>query len=391
MNQQPKPLPAKNGAQKLARSVSAPSGLAQAAAGQVEVDRPDPPPSSDDTWDTIRDAAVIAIAFVVFITALYHSRSILMPVLAALLIGLAFAPLQKHAAAYKIPGFITSLFIMTLFFGGLYLLFVLTIGPLTEWLTKAPELGATIKEKLMWLDRPLAIFRELGKSLGEGAGESSPKVAMETSLPAIVQQGIGIITPAVTELLIFVGTLLFFLIGHNRLRRQLITTFETRDARLRVVRIWNDIEHNLVAYLTTVTVINLCLGVVTTALLYVLGFPNPAAFGVLAFVLNYIPYIGPAMVVLALFLVGVVTLPTLGSALIPPLLFVSITTVEGHFITPSIVGRRLTLSPFLVFLALAFWTWLWGPLGAFMAVPLLIVGLVVLSHVFPSNEQTLPG
>lgn len=391
MNQQPKPVPTKNGAQRLARSVSAPSGLAQSAAGQVQVEHQNPPASSDDTWETIRDAAVIAIAFVVFITALYHSRSILMPVLAAVLIGLAFAPLQKHAAAYKIPGFITALFLMTLFFGGLYLLFVLTIGPLTEWLTKAPELGATIKEKLMWLDGPLAAFRELGKSLGESAGESSPKVAMETSLPTLLQQSISIITPAVTELLIFVGTLLFFLIGHNKLRRQLITAFETRDARLRVVRIWNDIEHNLVAYLTTVTIINLCLGVVTTALLYVLGFPNPAAFGVLAFVLNYIPYVGPAMVVLALFLVGVVTLPTLGSALIPPLLFVSITTVEGHFITPGIIGRRLTLSPFLVFLALAFWTWLWGPLGAFMAVPLLIVGLVVLGHLFPSNEQSLPG
>jgi predicted PurR-regulated permease PerM len=392
MNQQVKPTPAKEGAQRLARSIAAPSGLAQAAGGQVQVDQPSPPASNEETWTTIRDFAVIAIAFVVFITALYHSRSILMPVLAAVLIGLTLAPLQKRAAAHKIPGVITSLVLMALFFGALYLLFILTVGPLTDWLTKAPELGATVREKLQWLDRPLATIKELGKSLSGGAAETSPKVAVETTLPDIVRQGVKILTPAVTELLIFIGTMMFFLIGHNKLRRQLITTFETRDARLRVVRIWSDIEHNLVAYLTTVTMINLCLGLVTTALLYVLDFPNPAAFGVLAFVLNYIPYIGPAIVVLALFLVGVVTLPTLGAAFIPPLLFVAITTVEGHFITPGIVGRKLTLSPFLVFLALAFWTWLWGPLGAFMAVPLLIVGLVVLSHLFPSNEQSpLPG
>jgi len=165
---------------------------------------------------------------------------------------------------------------------------------------------------------------------------------------------------------------------------------ETRDARRRVVRIWNDVEQNLVTYVGTVTIINAGLAVATTAMLYAVGFPNPLAFGALTFVLNYAPYIGPAAMIVTLTTVGLVTYPTVGGALLAPALFLAITTVEGQVITPSIIGHRLTLSPFLVFLALAFWTWLWGPFGTFMATPLLIVSLVALEHIFPRDETTLP-
>jgi hypothetical protein len=108
-------------------------------------------------------------------------------------------------------------------------------------------------------------------------------------------------------------------------------------------------------------------------------------------VLNYIPYIGPACMALMLLAVGLVTFPTLGYALLPPAAFVALTTLEGHIITPTVLGRSLTLNPLAVFLALAFWTWMWGPMGAFLAVPLLIVALVIVSHVFPSDDVKLPG
>jgi predicted PurR-regulated permease PerM len=110
----------------------------------------------------------------------------------------------------------------------------------------------------------------------------------------------------------------------------------------------------------------------------------------LAALLNYVPYVGPAVMVLALFGIGLVTFPSLGQAFIAPIGFIAVTTLEGHFVTPTIVGRRLTLNPLLVFLALAFWTWLWGPIGAFLAVPLSIIGLVIVNHLFPSEDVRLP-
>jgi predicted PurR-regulated permease PerM len=195
----------------------------------------------------------------------------------------------------------------------------------------------------------------------------------------------------VSQFVLFFGTLIFFLATNAALRQKLIIAFVTRDARLRMLRIWNDIEQNLVGYVGLVSLINLALGVVTAAMLYLVGFPNPVTFGLLTVVLNFVPYIGPAVITLVLFCVGLVALPSIGQAALAPALFVAIATAEGHFITPSIVGRRLTLSPFLVFLALAFWTWLWGPIGAFLAVPLLIMSFVVLGHLLPSEEGTIPG
>ena len=92
-----------------------------------------------------------------------------------------------------------------------------------------------------------------------------------------------------------------------------------------------------------------------------------------------------------LFIVGVISFPTLQQAIIPTFVFIAITTVEGHFLTPSLIGRHLTLRPFVIFLALAFWTWLWGPAGAFLAAPLLIVVLVILGELEPDNDPRLPG
>jgi predicted PurR-regulated permease PerM len=112
---------------------------------------------------------------------------------------------------------------------------------------------------------------------------------------------------------------------------------------------------------------------------------------VLAAVLNYIPYIGPAIVVGTLGVVGLLTYPTMSEALIAPLAYLVLTTVEGHFLTPALMGRRLELNPFAVFLAIAFCTWLWGPVGAFLAVPLLMASTVALSHAFSEEKPDLPN
>jgi len=140
-----------------------------------------------------------------------------------------------------------------------------------------------------------------------------------------------------------------------------------------------------------VTVINAMLGTIVAAGTWLLGLPSPLILGILAMLLNYIPYLGPACMAIILLAVGFVTFPSLGPALIAPAGLVALTTLEGHLITPSVIGRSLTLDPLAVFLAIAFWGWLWGPIGAFLAVPLLIVALVVIGHIFPSSDVKLPG
>jgi len=190
--------------------------------------------------------------------------------------------------------------------------------------------------------------------------------------------------------LLFFGTLLFFLIGQIDLRTSVVSIFGNRDTKLRFLKIMRDIERNLAGYLAVVTIINTVLGIIVAVGTWLIGYPNPVIFGVLAGLLNYVPYVGPGVMVVALFGVGLVSFPSIGHALIAPLGLIALTTLEGHFVTPTVVGRRLTLNPLLVLLALAFWTWMWGPFGAFLAVPLSIVGLVVFNHLVPPDDVKLP-
>jgi predicted PurR-regulated permease PerM len=206
-----------------------------------------------------------------------------------------------------------------------------------------------------------------------------------------VQPALLVVTPAIGQTFIFFGTLFFMLLGRARLRRVLIAFFDEREARLRTLKILNDIEHNMTGYLSVVAVINIAIGICGGFAAWVAGLPDPIAWAVLGFILNFIPYIGALIMEAALFMVGLVTFPTLTHALLAPLIFLALATLEGHFITPSIMGRRLTLNPLTVFLSLVFWTWLWGPVGAFLAVPLLIMALVVVDHLFPEDELELPA
>jgi len=258
-------------------------------------------------------------------------------------------------------------------------------GPVSEWLGRAPEIGATIKEKLSVLDQPLASLRQLetaffGADSGAGASER----------PNVVLPMVAFITPAAGELLLFFGTLMFVLVGQFELRARMVGLFPDRDAKLLFLKIMNDIERNLASYLVVVTTINVALGVIVALGARLLGLPNPVIFGLLAALLNYIPYVGPAVMVVVLFGVGLVSFSSLGHALLAPLGFIALTTVEGHFITPTVVGRRITINPLLIFLALAFWTWMWGPIGAFLAAPLSIVGLVIANHLLPDEDVKLP-
>jgi len=206
-----------------------------------------------------------------------------------------------------------------------------------------------------------------------------------------VQPTIEFLSPTFTEFLLFVATLVLFLASWKDLRRALIMTFPDHDSRLRTLRTLNEIEGRLGGYLLTVTVINLGVGIVTGIICAVTGMPNPAGLGALAATLNFLPIIGPVAMFVILTGVGVIAFPTFAAGLIAPLAFVGVAFLEGHFVTPTIIGRRLELNALAVFMALAFWTWLWGPMGGFLSSPLLIVALILKERLMPVDSPQLPS
>ena len=226
-----------------------------------------------------------------------------------------------------------------------------------------------------------------------GISDSDKSVDLDPS--RIIEGLVTTVTPAavqfVLQVVLFFATLFFFILGRTSFRKYAVNWFASRDARLRALKILNDIEENLGGYLIVVTAINLSLGIVTMIAAMLMGLPSPLLWGALAFGLNYVPYVGPAIMYVLLFVVGLLTYPTLLGALLPPAVFMAITLIEGQFLTPAIVGRRvLNLHPLAIFLSIAFWAWLWGPVGAFLATPILIVARVALEHLYPRQKTELP-
>ena len=213
------------------------------------------------------------------------------------------------------------------------------------------------------------------------------KVADSRMLESVV----GLVTPAIGEFILFIGSLLFFLAGRIQIKRRVVQAMGPRTTRLAALRVFREIEQRLGAYLVTATFINIGLGIATTAMTWGLGLPNPILWGALACVLNYVPYLGPAVMTIILTVAGIVTFPTVFLGLMPAAAFLIITSIEGQILTPLIVGRRVSLNPFAVFLSMALWTWLWGPVGTFLAVPLLIAAMATADSVVVKRGPQLPG
>lgn len=353
----------------------------------LAINDPKPIAHVSTVWRTASQAAAIGIFIILFVAALDLARAMLLPATSAFVIGLMLGPLSARAKAYGIPSLITAIVLWLLVVVVFYGVIILLSAPALDWIGKAPEIGRIIKEKLQVLEQPLSALQDLRNAILP-RGEDS---RFGFDIANFVQPALIVVTPAIGQIFIFFGTLFFFLLGRARLRHVLVILFENHDSRLRTLKIINDVERNLTNYLSVVAVINFVVGLGACLIAYFIGLPNPIAWGVLAFILNFIPYIGALIMEAVLLAVGLVTFPTLIQALIAPVLYFGFTTLEGHFITPSIMGRRLALNPLTVFLALIFWTWLWGPIGAFLAVPLLIVALVAINHLFPQEERVLPG
>jgi predicted PurR-regulated permease PerM len=351
----------------------------------LKISDPQPVGSVRNMWLTASSAATIGIFLLLFVGFLSIARPILLPITFATIVSLTLAPAAKAAQRQGIPIAISAVALVAACFAALAIGVTALAGPLSEWIGRAPEIGASVKTKLSVFDQPLAALRQMEATLFGGDGGDAVH-----SAPSVVMPLVDFLTPAASEILLFFITLVFCLIVQTRIRNRIVSMFADRDAKLRFLKIIKDIERNLAGYLTIVTCINAAIGVIVAIGTWIIGFPHPLVFGLLAALLNYVPYVGPAGTVVALFGVGLITFPSLGHALIGPLGFIAVTTLEGNFVTPSIVGRHLTLNPLLVIIALAFWTWLWGPFGAFLAVPLSIINLVIIQHLLPHDDIKLP-
>jgi predicted PurR-regulated permease PerM len=367
-------------------------------AGKLKIGNPSPgsmlsaqeSAPNDTAWTNASHVATIGLFVIAVLWAVYVAQHVIVPVLLAWVIATIVLPIVKRLEERGVPRVLSSIGVAVVLLAVIACLVVLLSAPLAYWLGRASYIGSLLREKLETFTQPMALLAELQKGLNAIGAGSDGTLKVETQSTSLIATIVGMVTPAVSGFVVFVFSLIFYLTYRQRLRSALVYLLSDRDARLITLRTLNDIDDSMTTYFVTFTIINFCLGIVATVLTWAVGLPNPLLWGMLACVLNFIPYLGPGLVIVTLGVVGLLVFPTLGEAAAAPLLYLIVVTIEGQFITPTFMGKRLEINPFAVFLAIAFCTWFWGPVGAFLAVPLLIALAVTLEHGFTEDRPPLP-
>jgi predicted PurR-regulated permease PerM len=188
---------------------------------------------------------------------------------------------------------------------------------------------------------------------------------------------LGLITAsaphAAIQLFFALLVIFFFLAGWTSMRRMTIKSRGSFEGAMTTARVIQEVVEATSTYIGTITVINVTLGALTSLILWGLGMPSPLMWGGIVAVMNYIPYLGPIVSALLLFFGGLMTFPDAWSALVPPMIFISMHLIEANAVTPMIVGKKIEVNPLLILVSLSFWAWVWGTVGALLAVPLLII------------------
>ena len=329
----------------------------------------------------VRSLALTGLFVLAVFYTLYVARSFLLPVVLALLLSFVLTPVVRFLKQrLKVPEALGAGLVMLGLIGGAGLAFYELSGPAYEWLEKAPASLRRMEGELREIRKPVQTIgkatAQVEKIAGGGAAPNQVTVQTETLGQRLLSQTTELISAAVVMLV-----LLYFLLAAGDLfLRKLIKVLPNLSDKKRAVEIARQIEDDISAYLATVTVINLLLGVAVAAVMYLLDMPNPLLWGALAAVLNYIPYLGAIATIGVLAVVGFMTFDDLWQQLLPALSFVGLNILEAYILTPMLLGKRLTLNPVVIFLGLTFWGWLWGIAGALLAVPLLAVFKIFCDH-----------
>lgn len=318
--------------------------------------------------------------------SMWAAQSFLVPIALALVFAVLLSPLCRLLEFMWIPrplaavmGLVTAGFIA-------WIAFSLIAEPASRLIEDAPAMMKRAERHLEELQAPLKPLTDISKeveglSIVDPATPPSRTVVMqEQGLASSIMESAqaAIVQTAFVFILCF-----FFLLTREEFRIKYIAFQPTLAARVRAARVCRDVGRRVTGYMVTFSIINLCVGVGTGIACWQLGLPEPIMWGGLAFITNFIPFLGPAIMMGLLGMAGLATFETLVEASFPLLAFMAISFLEANIITPTVVGKRMTLNPLAIMLVVSFWIWLWGPIGGVVALPLLIMFKVICDHTPP--------
>jgi predicted PurR-regulated permease PerM len=351
--------------------------------GQVEL--PKVPPAADSflpgalrTSSEVKAAprswALVVLAIIAVVAALSIARAVFMPLAFAIMLFFLLRPPVRWLAEQRIPRVVGAAVVLGAFTALLVFAVVELSGPAVEWARRLPGAIRQLELKSRELRYPLEhLTRALQAiaTLAEVGRANVPQV--DVVRPSVVDGLFAHVSVLIAQLGLAAGAAYFLLVDGDTLLRRVFRLRPARPGDRRSTAVMNEVGSGMSAYLGAVTLVNLGLGVSLATLLALVGMPNPWLWGLLAAVLTYVPYVGPAIGIGLVALASFVTFPTLGGALVPPLVYFGLAVIEGNFVTPLVLGRTLAVRPLVLFVWFAFWAWLWSIPGAILAVPLLML------------------
>ncbi len=330
--------------------------------------------------------ALIGLGLLGLAFALHAGKFVLAPVALAIIIGLMLGPIAARLERRGIYPYLSAVIVVLLFVLLVGALAVILVAPLGYWAGRLPYIWSQLQEQLVQLQRPLELLKGVREDIREVTGGEGLTVSVEDGSPVM---SVATMAPAIgAQILIFLASLYFFVATREATRIAVLRLCTNRKLRWRVAHIFRDVEGLVSRYLLSITAINVGLGVTVTLALWLAGVPQPALWGALAGLLNFVIYVGPAIMAVLLFGVGLATFDGFTGALMPPAIYLTLNLMEAQFVTPTVIGRTMTLNPFVVFLALAFWLWIWGPIGGFIAIPALLIAFAVARNILPGLDWT---
>jgi len=319
------------------------------------------------------------------LAALYVASSIILPVMLALVLNLLLQPAVRLLGRLHLPRAVGALFTVFLVIGALVGLVAALSVPATTWAERLPEGIPRLEAHLRLVSGPIQALQKVIQQ-AEQAADAPPgkgsivSVRRDLGITGVLFAG----TRSVLDgLFTTVLVLYFLLVAGNIFLRRVVEILPTFSNKRQAVDISQQIQEDISGYLLTITAMNAAVGIATAAAMYLCGLGDPLLWGATAFLLNYIPILGPLFGVCIFVLVGMLSFESLWWALLPSVLYFGIHLVEGETLTPLLLARRFTLNPVLIILSLVFWFWMWGVLGAILAVPMLAILKIICDRLRP--------
>lgn len=314
---------------------------------------------------------LIVLTTVVIFTVLHLSKEFFAPVVSALLLGVVLTPLSDLWERWRVPAALAALMSVVLALSSIFLLLLVIEPYITDTINKAPIIWFELRETIETLKNALRGLEEVSEDVAAAiepsAGNATPA---PVDLPSVTD-ALLYAPQFAAQVMIFTGTLYFFLMVQNSIYSWVGTKFERfGEEELRYA------GNQVARYVLTITAINFAFGVAVGIAMQLLGMPSPMLWAFLAFTLNFVLYLGPITIISALLVTGIVVFDGPAS-FAPAAIYLAMNATESQFVTPTLIGRSLSVNPLLVFLSLVFWLWLWGPIGGVIAIPLLIWSLAV--------------